>query len=307
MVEVVKTYDAELSALVEAWLTDMTVGARPCAADTIKTHRKHMAKYVRVLLGEDPAATLTWGEAASERALGRAIASLPVTQFATRYNLYMAVMSWTRFLAGAGLMGATEREAMKRHKPRRLLPPRRTVLHSTDEISRFMESLWAAEGSSVYEKTLNAAMVGTMVYAGLRVSETAGLLLSNVDLAGGMLAIHNGKGGKPRVVGVNARLRALLEAYLGVRGRSSQPELFLAEKGTALTREYLGRRIRRIAKRACLDVSAHGLRRTFATLASDAGRSVNHIQLALGHSSIATTQAYLMADQAAAARAMRGW
>ena len=54
-------------------------------------------------------------------------------------------------------------------------------------------------------------------------------------------------------------------------------------------------------------MSCHGLRRTFATHASDAGRSVNHIQLALGHRSIATTQVYLMADQAAAARAMRGW
>jgi excisionase family DNA binding protein len=94
-VAVVRENDVELSALVEAWLKDMAIGARPLAADTIRTHRKSMAKYVRTLLGAGPAATLTWGEAATERALGRAVASLPVTQFATRYNLYMAVMSWT--------------------------------------------------------------------------------------------------------------------------------------------------------------------------------------------------------------------
>ena len=82
---------------------------------------------------------------------------------------------------------------MKKHKPRRLLPPRRTVLHSADEVARFMEALWAAEGSSVYEKTLNAAMVGTMVYAGLRVCETAGLLITRVDLAGGTNGPETGR------------------------------------------------------------------------------------------------------------------
>jgi integrase len=53
-------------------------------------------------------------------------------------------------------------------------------------------------------------------------------------------------------------------------------------------------------------IGCAGLRRTCATLAADAGKSLNHLQLALGHRSITTTQMYLMANEATAAREMAG-
>jgi integrase len=67
------------------------------------------------------------------------------------------------------------------------------------------------------------------------------------------------------------------------------------------------KRIARIAKRSGLKITAHGLRRTFATLNANAGKSLQLIQLALGHSDISTTQEYLMADQRTAAMEMKGW
>jgi integrase len=102
-------------------------------------------------------------------------------------------------------------------------------------------------------------------------------------------------------------LKKLLEEYLAMRPDSLSPALLLGRTGAPLDRDRLNKRVRRIAKRAGLDVTSHGLRRAFATINANAGKSLNLLQLALGHSSIATTQTYLMADQRTAAKAMQEW
>ncbi|MNL39753.1 Tyrosine recombinase XerD [compost metagenome] len=106
---------------------------------------------------------------------------------------------------------------------------------------------------------------------------------------------------------MNARLQELIETYLRVRPASESSALFLSDRGRPLDRDRLNKRVRRIASRAGLDVSCHGLRRAFGTINANAGKSLNLIQLALGHSSLTTTQAYLMADQRTAAKAMQEW
>ncbi|MNS17493.1 Tyrosine recombinase XerD [compost metagenome] len=301
------TLEPELSALVTAWLHDMEHGPKPCSLETVRTHRRHMHRYVQALHGDDPNARVTYRKAASEAALIRVMTSIPVAKFATRYNLFMAVLSFSRFLVGQGLLDEAERARMKRHKPKRLTPPKRTVLSSMDEVNRFFEALWQSEAHTTYEKTLNAAALGTMVFAGLRASEVANLEVGHVDLPNRLLHVHAGKGGKSRIVGLNPRLQESIEAYLKIRPETTAPVLFLSDRGRPLDRDRLNKRVRRIANRAGLDVSCHGLRRAFGTINANAGKSLNLIQLALGHSSLTTTQAYLMADQRTAAQAMQGW
>lgn len=298
---------AELSSLTQAWLEDLQKGTRPYSADTIKTHRQHFLKYVRVLLGSNPMATLTFREAASARMIERALSRIPATQFSTRHNVFFAVVSFTGFLVRRGLVGPSVKEEMKPLKPRRLVPERRTVFHSSQEVNRFLDALWTSEGHSLYEKHLNAATIGLMVFAGLRVSEVANLELAHLDLANRLLTIQKGKGGKTRLVGINARLKDLIEGYLGLRSSGVSSRLLVSSKGTSLTRDGIVRRVRRLAKRTGMDITCHGLRRTFATLNAEAGRSVNMIQVALGHSSLATTQKYLLTDQRTTARAMTDW
>lgn len=306
-IEVSQVFEVELSALVQAWIKDMEIGSKPCSADTIRTHRKHFYKFIRILLGNDPSGTLSYTDAVNGKALGRVLSRIPVTQFASRYNVYSAVVAFCGFLVRQGLLSQEVRSAMTAFKPKRLLPAKKSVLHSTDEINRFFEALWMTEAYSTYEKTLNSAMVGLMVYAGLRVSEVAKLELSHLDLLGRIVYVVYSKGGRPRMVGVNDRLKGLLEAYLCMRPGSDAPQIFLAEKGTSLCRDYIVRRISRLSKRSGLTISAHGLRRTFATQNAKAGKSLHLIQLALGHRDISTTQEYLMAREQDAALDMRNW
>lgn len=306
-IDVGRTFEVELASLVQAWLWDMEHGPKPRSPETIRTHRMHLHKYVRTLIGPDPDARLTYHEALNEQALLRVLGRIPVAQFATRHNVYMAVMSLCNFLIRQGVLASSVKEAMKAHKPKRLLPPKRTALHSEAEINRFIQTVWLTETYSTYEKTLNTAMIGMMAFAGLRVSEVAHLELADVDLANRFIHVRNGKGGKDRVVGLNQRLKVMVEDYLKLRPGSDCTRLFLAAKGTGLNRDYLVRRLRRIQRLSGIEVSAHGLRRTFATLNANAGRSINLIQLALGHADLATTQQYLMADQRTAAREMQDW
>ena len=69
----------------------------------------------------------------------------------------------------------------------------------------------------------------------------------------------------------------------------------------------IARIVKRISERAGLEVTPHGLRRTFATLNAEKGRPIHLIQKALGHANITTTQGYLMSDQEAVIEAMQGW
>jgi len=69
----------------------------------------------------------------------------------------------------------------------------------------------------------------------------------------------------------------------------------------------LGRVIKKLSSLSGIAITAHGLRRTFATLNAEQGKPLHLIQLALGHSDIRTTQEYLMSDQEAVIEAMKDW
>lgn len=298
---------AELNALVTAWEKDMACGPAPLAQDTMTTHRRTLRQYLRTLSKRGLAPRMALVEILSPRALEAVLADIPVLKFSTRHNTYCALMNFARFLVRRGLINEAVRNALKVCRPKRLLAPQRTVLRTREEVARFFDAIWLKGAYTPYERHLNATLVGLMVYAGLRASEVAELEFAQVDLANRRILVTRTKGGRPRLVGINDRLLELLQKYLPLRDRKAGPQLLLNTQGGPLNRDLIAKRIRRLAHSSELDITSHGLRRTFATLAADAGKSLNHLQLALGHRSITTTQMYLMADEATATREMAGW
>lgn len=135
------------------------------------------------------------------------------------------------------------------------------------------------------------------LYAGLRVSEVAGLDLDDITMSARKGSIRVvGKGTKVRTVEINAKLRPAVEQYLAVR-RSVETDskaLFLTRIGTRPTPEAVDDVIAAITKAHGLDerVTAHTLRHTFGTTLVRGGVDIVTVAELMGHSSIETTRLY---------------
>jgi integrase/recombinase XerC len=133
--------------------------------------------------------------------------------------------------------------------------------------------------------------------SGLRVAELCGLDIVDVDTAPGgdgvgWLVVW-GKGAKERRVPVSPSAAAAVRDWLAtgrpqfVRATTPPDALLLNGVGNRLT----PRDARRIVQR-CATLSPHDLRHAFATHVLEGGADVRVVQEFLGHSSLATTQAY---------------
>ncbi len=142
------------------------------------------------------------------------------------------------------------------------------------------------------------AMLELFYASGLRVSELAGLTLQQLDLDHGLVRVF-GKGAKERVVPVGSKAGAALTAYLTAARRHfvkphTGSQLFLSERGTAISRKMLWVLLKKYAKLAGITrrVKPHLLRHSFATHLLSGGADLRAIQEMLGHASIGTTQIY---------------
>ena len=142
------------------------------------------------------------------------------------------------------------------------------------------------------------AMLELFYASGLRVSELSGLTLQQLDLDHGFVRVL-GKGSKERVVPVGAKARDALATYLAAGRRHfvkprTGSQLFLSERGTAISRKMLWVLVKKYARQAGITkpVKPHLLRHSFATHLLSGGADLRAIQEMLGHASVATTQIY---------------
>lgn len=166
-----------------------------------------------------------------------------------------------------------------------------------DEVDRIL-----AAAASAFDR----AFFLTLYAAGLRLGEACHLRVADVDAAQELLRIHDGKGGKDRLVMLDPVLLQALRDYWRAQ-RPPGPWLFPARRSTrgpdlgpfadrpvlrdtmrkrfiaACTRARIGRRLR-----------VHCLRHAFATHLLEDGVGLRKIQTLLGHASIRTTTRYTL-------------
>lgn len=230
-----------------------------------------------------------------------------------KLNTVNALLSLGRYLVSEGKLKPDNLAFLPELRPARSPDPRRTCLKPAD-IPRLFHAI-ALRTSDPLENVTFAAMAGVMLYGGLRVSEACCLRLGDVNLAEQLITVRHGKGRKDRQLGMRKDLAALLEAYLNVRpqllaacpANGRDDRLFLRADGKPWAKDKVALRMRHLSQMLGKDISAHGLRRTFATIAASQGRSMRYIQLALGHCSLAVTEAYLRVTDSEVAEAMKGW
>jgi integrase/recombinase XerC len=164
-----------------------------------------------------------------------------------------------------------------------------------DEVKRLLESATGDALSDLRDR----ALLETIYGGGLRVSESIGLDVGDLQLDQGF-ALVRGKGGKERLAPLGSAAAAAIAAYLPERfrlmdrlGRSTDA-VFLNKNGTRLN----VRSVRRILDaRAALAgirkaVTPHTLRHSFATHLLNRGADLRAVQELLGHANLATTQIY---------------
>jgi len=143
----------------------------------------------------------------------------------------------------------------------------------------------------------NCALIAVLWRCGLRIGEALALAVKDLDPDSGTLVVQRGKGGKRRVVGVDAGTVALIGRWLELRrkrGISGGP-LFCTLAGRPVGQSYVRHLMPRLARKAGIErrVHAHGLRHAFAVDLVRSGAPLYVVRDALGHASVATTNVYL--------------
>lgn len=139
---------------------------------------------------------------------------------------------------------------------------------------------------------------------GLRRAEVAALDLTDVDLAGGVVFVRSGKGGKSCLVPLGDRAADVERRYVEKeRPRCSGAALFVASErsgaaGRRLAPASIEDRVERAAEKARIGrvVTPHAFRHGPATHLLRAGAGLRHVQAILGHARIDTTEAYTHLD-----------
>src|SRR5437773_2429724 len=184
-------------------------------------------------------------------------------------------------------------------------------LLTCDEIERLMRECSRRAPTRVR----NRALIAVCWRCGLRIGETLALAVKDFDPDSGTLVVQRGKGGKRRVLGVDAGTAALIGRSLEARRKRGIPgggPLFCSLAGTPLDLSYVRHLLPRLARKAGIErrVHAHGLRHAFAVDLVRSGAPLYVVRDALGHASVATTQVYLSrvgAHEAVDAMRSREW
>ena len=145
------------------------------------------------------------------------------------------------------------------------------------------------------ESHVERAILGVLIYAGLRASEVVALRKDDVGLAAdaGPHLLVRGKGNRQRRVPIAPQLEPLLQAHLARAGQDGNPPAF-APQGAPLTYKRLRSLFRRCLRRAGLadrGYTLHQLRHTFATQLVQRA-DIKTAQEILGHADINTTAGY---------------
>ena len=137
------------------------------------------------------------------------------------------------------------------------------------------------------------ALIDFLYSTGCRISECAGVLLSDIDWEKNSVRLRYCKGAKERTVFFNDEAKVSLKAYIEKRGHIS-PALWTSTKAPnqQLKTHALEDIVRKVGERAGIKTYPHKLRHTFATVGLRNGMPLEKLQALLGHTNPQTTLIY---------------
>ncbi len=159
--------------------------------------------------------------------------------------------------------------------------------------------LRAAERASARDR----AIVLSILFATVRLAELVALDIADVHTTArkGRLVIRSGKGDAFREVPLNALLRQVLDEWLEERkqlAREDEEALFVSARGTRLSARATDSAVRKLARDAGIEASAHVLRHTCLTGMVRGGHDLVVVAELAGHRRLETTRRYSLPNEA---------
>jgi integrase/recombinase XerD len=210
----------------------------------------------------------------------------------TQRNRLGAVQRFFRWLCRENILEANPAADLELpRKPAKLLPK---VL-SEDELAELFASADTTDVLGIRDR----CMLEVLYSCALRRTELTNLDVEDVDLGREVVAVHQGKGGKSRVLPLGDEALHWLDRYI----EESRPmldiepnehALFISGYGTRLNPNYVGNWVKRSMKQVGIEKpgACHLLRHSCATHMHDNGADIRFIQMLLGHARLDTTEIY---------------
>jgi integrase/recombinase XerD len=169
-----------------------------------------------------------------------------------------------------------------------------------------IKALLAAPDRNTWLGRRDHALLVVMIQTGVRVSELAGLRISDVHLGAGAHIRILGKGRKERATTLTSETVKVMRQWLTERQGEPADPVFATRQGRPLSRYTIGVAVTKHAATAAAScpsltakrVTPHTLRHTNAMLLRAKGVDIATIALWLGHESTQTTHIYEHADPA---------
>lgn len=239
----------------------------------------------------------------THKELRRYLATLVAGRYASRTinRKLSSIRSWYKWLVWQGYTVSDSVAALSSPKLSRSLP---RVLGEKD-----IDTLLSACKEHDVVGMRDRAIFELLYASGCRVSEAAGLALSDIDFTTGQLKLF-GKGKKVRVVPMYHECVRVLTEYIEharpellsrFHPRAHEPnnnfpsdKLFLSTRGRAMSADAIRFVFNRYVQTCNLsrEITPHSMRHTFATDLLRGGADLRSVQELLGHASLATTQIY---------------
>jgi integrase/recombinase XerD len=279
---------------IDAFLEMLSV-ERGAAANTTEAYRRDLDQFQTHMGGrgiELAAATAAdisaWLAALSEAGLSPS----------TRSRALSAVRQLYKFLLAEGQIADNPTHGHSGPRKKRPLPKTLSVAEVDRLIGTAAKRTEAGAGIEQFRALRLHCLIEMLYATGMRVSEL--IALPRTVLAGDKRVLTiKGKGGRERLVPLNAAARAALDRYLEAitgEGRVSSKWLFPSRSAQGyMTRQRLAQDLKLLAEEAGLDetrVSPHVLRHAFASHLLDRGADLRSVQQLLGHADISTTEIY---------------
>jgi integrase/recombinase XerD len=271
----------------------MIAAERGASANTLAAYEADLAGFV-AFLDARGAAIRTAATTDVQAYLGHlASEGQAATSRARRLS---AVKQFYRFLLAEDLIADDPTATLSGPKKQRALPK---VL-SIAEVDRLLQSAQTMcegqEGRALFRALRFRCLIELLYATGMRVSELVGLPRSVLRGDPRVMTIK-GKGGRERLVPLNATARGALEDFLAVSGgQEHSPWLFPSRAALGhVTRQGFAQDLKEVALAAGIAparVSPHVLRHAFASHLLDRGADLRSVQQLLGHADISTTEIY---------------